>query len=266
MKGLLLAAAALAAVAGMSGAPSGASPARHSPRLHQVSAGQQPLRLQQRCVTAAERRRVVRFTASDRTRLIGLVLGAGARGVVLAHQGGRPGNLCGWVPYARALAAGGYRVILFDHRGRGSSGRAPRWQNWQRVDLDVAAATGVLRKRGVRSVVLAGASLGGTAVLTAAITIQPPVQGVVSLSAPETFVRLDGRAAAAKLVVPILFLATEDDAGGQFATDARTLFDAAAVTDKRVEIFPGFVHGEPMLRDPAVKSLVDSWIAAHQAA
>ena len=250
----LLAAALAASVSTPVLQPAGATTARRTPP---------PLRLQERCVTQVERRRVVRSSASDRTRLIGLVLGAGPRGVVLAHQGGRPGNLCNWLPYARTLAAAGYRVLLFDHRGRGSSGAAARSQNLQRVDLDVIAATALLRKRDVHSVVLAGASLGGSAVLVAATRIQPPVQGVISLSAPESFVRLDGREAAAKLAVPVLYVAAEDDTGGQFATDARTLFDATASPDKRIEIVPGYLHGAPMLELAPVRTLVDSWLASH---
>jgi hypothetical protein len=75
-----------------------------------------PLRLQQRCVTRAERRRVVRFAAVDGVRLIGVLLGSGPRAVVLAHQGGGGGaNLCIWMPYTRSLARPGYRVLAFDN-------------------------------------------------------------------------------------------------------------------------------------------------------
>ena len=54
-----------------------------------------PLRLLEPCVTRAERRRIVRFRAPDRTRLIGVMLGTGPNVVVLAPQGagGAPGDL-----------------------------------------------------------------------------------------------------------------------------------------------------------------------------
>jgi hypothetical protein len=57
-----------------------------------------PLKMTDRCVTKADRSRVVRFQASDGTRLIGLQLGAGPRGVVLAH--GYRSSLCEWLPQA----------------------------------------------------------------------------------------------------------------------------------------------------------------------
>ena len=70
-------------------------------------------------MTKAERKRVVRFQAADRIRLIGVELGSGRRGVVLAHSHRQ--SLCEWLPHARRLARGGYRVLVFDHRNHGSS-------------------------------------------------------------------------------------------------------------------------------------------------
>ena len=78
-----------------------------------------PLKLTDHCVTKADRSHVVRFAASDGTRLIGLQVGSGPRGVVLAH--GYRSSLCEWLPQARRLARGGYRVLVFDHRNHGSS-------------------------------------------------------------------------------------------------------------------------------------------------
>ena len=112
---------------------------------------------------------MVRFRAADRVRLIGVMVGRGPRGVVLAHQGGgAPPNLCSWMPYARQLARAGFRVLAFDHRNSGSSARVGSPTRAWRVDLDVRGAVAELRRRGATSVVLGGASLGGTAVLAAA--------------------------------------------------------------------------------------------------
>ncbi len=130
-----------------------------------------PLRLRETCVTRAERRRVLRFTASDRVRLIGVVFGRGPRAVILAHEGNS--DLCLWVPYARALAARGYRVLAFDHRGDGSSGRAGSRARRDRVDYDVLGAIRAMRARGATNIVLAGGSLGAAAVLSAAAAGEP---------------------------------------------------------------------------------------------
>jgi dienelactone hydrolase len=223
-----------------------------------------PLQVRHRCVTAAERRRAVRFTASDATRLIGVMFGAGPRTVVLAHQGGgAAANLCSWVSYARRLAAAGYRVLAFDHRRFGSSGSARRAAMFYRVDLDVVAAVREFRRRGAQSVVVGGASLGGAAAVAAAASIQPPVQGVISFAAPRFYRTVNAIAAARRLAVPALFVSAVEDE--PFATDARALYAAAPSADKRLELFPGFEHGAPVLRDPAARALVDAWIATHSA-
>jgi alpha-beta hydrolase superfamily lysophospholipase len=218
-----------------------------------------PLRLYEQCVSAAERRGIVRFTAVDGTRLIGVAFGKGSRGIVLAPQGTQ-GDLCSWVPYARVLARAGYHVLAIDHRGRGSSGSARSVANLHRVDLDVVAAAKALRRRGATRIVLGGASLGGTAVLAAAPRITPAVAGVVTFGAPQTYVRVDAVAAVRRVTVPLLLVAAEDDS--PFDDDARALYAAAASDDKRLEIFPGAVHGAPQLRTPAIRKLVDEWIAA----
>ena len=263
-----------AAVAGLTvvlvGVPA-ASPAAEPPSSRTRTAGSAvallppPLQLRQRCVTAGERRRIVRFTAGDRTRLIGLDLGRGPRGVVLAHQGGggAPGNLCAWMPYARHLVARGYHVLVFDHRGFGSSGIAPKPDNYHRVDIDVVAAVRVLRARGAASVILGGASLGGDAALGAATRIRPSVQGVTTFGSPSSYVRIDGIAAVRQLDVPLLFVSAADD--GSFADDARRLYEAARSTDKQLAIFPGAEHGAPLLRREEVRAVVDAWIDARTA-
>jgi dienelactone hydrolase len=220
------------------------------------------LRLQQRCVTRAERRRIVRFTAIDRVRLIGVLLGSGPRAVVLAHQGGRGGDdLCVWMPYARSLARAGYRVLAFDHRGHGSSGQASSVSRFSRVDYDVIGALRLLRARGARAIVLAGGSLGGAAVIAAGAAAQPPVQGVISFASPTSFGRVDALAAARNLHVPALFLSADGDEG--FPEAAQALYDATPPGDKRIWVFPGTRHGAPVLRDAAVKAYVDGWIREH---
>ena len=220
---------------------------------------QRPLKLRETCGTKAERARVVRVRASDRVRLIGVELGSGPRGVVLAHQGAS--NLCIWLPYARSLAARGYRVLVFDHRGFGSSGRASHWRRQNRVDYDVLGAIRVIRARGATSVVLAGGSLGGAAVLSAAALTTPPVNGVISLASPSQFALIDVFGAVAAFRVPALFLAAERDA--EFPDVAQELYARCASTDKQLVITPGAVHGIPLLRDPQVRVLVDDFVARH---
>jgi dienelactone hydrolase len=51
-----------------------------------------------------------------------------------------------------------------------------------------------------------------------------------------------------QLAVPVLFLASADDAG--FADDARTMFASVQEQAKQLEIFPGRAHGTAILSGP----------------
>jgi alpha-beta hydrolase superfamily lysophospholipase len=256
-----LAAIALALVASGGQAAYGQPTTGAEPRA--TLTAPRPLQLKERCVSRAERRRVVRFTAADRVRLIGVEFGRGPNALVLAHQGGGAAGptLCSWVPYARSLARAGFRVLAFDHRGYGSSSKPSRPPVLFRIDEDVVAAVRTIRRRGATRIVVGGASLGGAAVVGAAARIQPAVQGVFTLGSPQAFGAVDAVAAARTLQVPALFTAAVDD--DPFNDDARALFDACASIDKRLELFPGSRHGSPTLRDPRAKALVDAWVAAH---
>jgi alpha-beta hydrolase superfamily lysophospholipase len=207
------------------------------------------------------------FRAADGTKLVGHRFGGkrpGARtAVVLAHMS--EGDLCVWVPHARRLAARGFFAFPFDLRGHGfSEGR----RNPRRAAADVAAAVRAVRALGGRKVVVVGASLGGIAGVIATPTLRPPLQGVVAVSAPAAIPgELDARAVAPRLRVPVLYLAAEQDQNGpyDFAADAQALYDATGTAEKRLELFPGSLHGtflvdgsaqaraelERFLRDPA---------------
>ena len=192
-------------------------------------------------------------------RLIGVELGSGPRGVVLAHQGAS--NLCIWLPYARSLAARGYRVLVFDHRGFGSSGRASHWRRQNRVDYDVLGAMRAIRARGATSVVLAGGSLGGAAVLSAAALATPAVDGVISLASPPTFGPIDPSRPWRHSDPPRS--SSRASSTASFPRPPGCCTTAAPPPDKQLAIVPGAVHGITLLRDPQVRALVDDFIARH---
>jgi len=215
-----------------------------------------PPPLRETCLTQAERKGVARFVAGDGTRLLGVVVGSGPRGVALGHES--DSDLCSWMPYARKLAAAGVRVLALSHRGHGSSGNARLPANRRRLDLDFAAAVSVLRSRGVDRVFLGGASMGGTGAVVAAAAHPDSVAGVVSISAPTRFSTLDALAQARSLRVPALYLAAREDE--PFATDAQALHDASAWPDKRLVVFDGARHGTQLLRDAPVAELVTRFV------
>lgn len=207
----------------------------------------QPLRLSEACATPAERASTLRFFASDDTPLAGVVLGAGSRGLVLAH--GQGGDVCEWLPYARDFAAAGYRVLVYDAR------------SGLRVDLDSAAAIEALRRSGSEHVIAMGSSMGAIAGLIGSASLASAPAAVVSLSAPASFGPLNALPAVARLPAPTFFAASETDE--PFVSDARSLYAASAATDKRLEILPGGVHGSAMLQDAAFRGRVEAFIAAH---
>jgi dienelactone hydrolase len=200
----------------------------------------------------------VRFKAGDGTKLAGLTFGRGRTAVVFAHELG--GGACQWLPYARTLATKGYRTLAFDFRGYGSSQRRTGSAKW-RLPMDVNAAAKQARKLGARRVILVGASMGGTAVLTAAVNAQPPVDAVVSLSGPKEFGRMKAEAAVARLTVPVLYMVGALDQ--DFVGDARTLYDATASQDKKLEVRDTGEHGVRLLTEPAARTLFEQFLAAH---
>src|SRR5690349_6838581 len=63
------------------------------------------------CADIASHGKQARFATPAGTRLVGIELGAGPKGVVLAHQ--NASNLCEWLPYGERLAGRGYHVLAF---------------------------------------------------------------------------------------------------------------------------------------------------------
>lgn len=226
--------------------------------LADVAAGPPRLQLSERCVTKSERRKAIRFLAADSTRLIGLELGSGRRGLLLAH--GHHQNVCEWIRHGRRYARSGYRVLLFDHRNHGSSTYTKR--RYWRVDHDVVGAVRTLRKRGARTVIVAGSSMGATAALVGAAAAQPPVDGVVSLSAPTNISSVNAQAAVQRLAVPTLFVAAEQD--DPFNADAQTLFNASVAREKQLEVLPGSAaHGSGLLASASIRTLFDEFLRVH---
>jgi pimeloyl-ACP methyl ester carboxylesterase len=194
------------------------------------------------CYPASAHARVVHFVTSDRLRLVGYELGHGPRGVVLAHQ--YRGDACQWSSYGPSLAKAGYHVLAFDFRGFGRSPTGPGG-----IDLDVRAAASKLRTLGARTIVLIGASMGGTAVLTAAADLQPPPAAVVSLSGPASFDLMSALDTVPRLLMPKLFIVGANDI--QFVQDARDLYRRAR-GPKQLLVIPAGDHGVALLDNPAV--------------
>lgn len=182
--------------------------------------------------------RIVGFTTSDGVELTGEVRGDGSVGVVLAHM--FPNDRTAWSSFASSLADRGYLALTFDFRGYGDSGGT---KDIPAITADVLAAVEAIREEGAVTVVLVGASMGGSASLLAAA--QAEVDGVVTLSAARTFMGLNVTEQDAALIdEPKLFLAAQDDAS---APDTAQLLFSASRPPKEVHIVTGGDHGTDML-------------------
>jgi dienelactone hydrolase len=219
------------------------------------------------CLTGTERSGVVRFRSPNGASLGGVVIGAGRTGVVLVQ--GSTGDLCVWMPYARRLAGLGYQVLAFDLNGLGSSGASPGNPGDARFDQDVMGAATLLRSRGASTVLLIGASLGGSAVLVAAAELSPPATGVIDIAGGDPVSKLDTDAAARRLRIPVLYLV---GAGDNHVDQAhlRAVYAATVATDRRLDVIAdSYAHGVNLLdpqmepQAPAARQIVEGFLAAH---
>jgi pimeloyl-ACP methyl ester carboxylesterase len=205
------------------------------------------------CLNDGEK--VVRFPAGDAT-LPGVVLGTGSVGIVFGHQ--TDGDLCQWMPAAHTFAAQGYRTLVFDFAGYGRA----RGTTTPTTTSDVVSASEYLKTLGVTRVALIGASLGGAAVVTAAVHASLPVAAVISLSGSAQL-KTDAEPvdAAAKLGAPLLCVAAKADQRGAFATVATGMCPASGPGPRQLLLVDGSDHGVVLYRaHPDVKVAVDGFL------
>jgi pimeloyl-ACP methyl ester carboxylesterase len=184
----------------------------------------------------------VSFQTEDGLTLGGHLYGSGNWGVVLCHM--YPADQTSWRAFAEELAQQGYQVLTFDFRGYGDSEGD---KDIPHIDRDVTAAVRYLVDSGASEVVVIGASMGGTAALKAAVTFQAMSSfrfaGVATLSAPVEFQGLSAADEVPELVVPLLFIAAEDDVG---AAGAHQLEDLSGGSGD-LQIVAGSDHGTNLL-------------------
>lgn len=180
----------------------------------------------------------VAFRASDGVTLRGHLWPGGPTAVVFSHMYGTTQAV--WYDLARRLVAQGYTVLTFDFRGVGrSSGRLVI----AHVYRDTLAAVRYIRGRNPRRVVLAGASMGGTASLVAAG--HTPVEGLIVIASGMVFQGLDVRPHLPDLRMPKLFIVGARDA--PFSTSVRTMHGRTP-PPKQLLTIPTALHGTYMFR------------------
>jgi dienelactone hydrolase len=188
------------------------------------------------CVHGSATAKLVHFGSGG--RLAGVALGHGRAGVVFANQSDE--DLCGWLPFARATAAQGLRVLAFDY-GSGAPQR------------EVAAAAGELRRLGATRIVLVGASKGAKAAILAEAARPRLAMALVALSPERSLQGADVLPAAHRLRVPTLFVVSAHDPYS--AEDTPTLAHAASRAPAHLVTVPGAAHGVDLVRDVSVATV-----------
>jgi pimeloyl-ACP methyl ester carboxylesterase len=205
----------------------------------------------------------VSFASADGVTLEGRLFGGGEIGVVLSHM--LPADQTSWWGFADQLAGEGYLVLTYDFRGYcpgGDAGCSKGEKNIDAIWQDVLGAIDFIRSQGAQRVVLAGASMGGTASLVAAAQPGVDVGAVVTLSAPTS---IEGLTADAEVLTHVavakLFIAGAGD--GQAADSAQTLYDQSP-PPKRLEILATGDHGTDILdgnQSGPARSLIIDFLA-----
>lgn len=181
---------------------------------------------------------------------------------MLVHES--PGDLCGWLPYAKTLTAAGIRVLALDLRGFGDS-RPPDRVPYYAYDRDLHAAIARLRSDGAHRVFLIGASYGGATVLTYGSRLE--TSGVISFSGELTltFNGLNADAGVKQLRAPLLLVGSHHDRYLPVAEALKLLRDARS-KDKRTALYPGAFHGWDIVEDAPyaakARALVLAWLRA----
>ncbi len=204
------------------------------------------------CLKSRDHATPVRF--GPHKLLGGYVLGNGSRVVVLAHQS--DGDSCQMLPLARRLTAVGYRSLAYDSAGSASSAGPPP-AGWTRAD-DVTAAVGYARDHGARRVYLLGASMGGYAVLGANMSLRPPADAVVSLSAPATYPDGGKPVDVRHFKSPLLLVVARGDSAFLGSNRAFARQDNKSV----LRVLPGANHGVDMVDERVWKSIAE-FLRAH---
>ncbi|MBA2679600.1 MAG: alpha/beta fold hydrolase [Ktedonobacteraceae bacterium] len=136
---------------------------------------------------------------------------------------------------AQRLASRGYQVLAYDFRGSGDSAGP---EDVTTLHTDLSAAVAFARKQGATSIVLLGASMGGTA--TIQVAAREKVTAIITLSAPQNFSEVNVSDKEVKAInAPKLFVNSESD---DYAKDTKNMYTLAS-TPKEIKMYAGYAHG-----------------------
>lgn len=181
---------------------------------------------------------------------LGVDIHGAGRPLLLVHGAGEDAGML--ASQARSLAAAGYRVIAYDRRGTGRSGR----RGWPGNGADQHAddAADLLRALGVDRATVLGVSSGAVVALALAARHPEMVDQVVAWEPPAAGVIPGGPEAAAELMRPVddHLAAHPDDWPGAQAVLLAQITGAPVAADDPA-LAAARANAEPMVRDdPAI--------------
>jgi len=106
------------------------------------------------------------------------------------------------------------------------------------------AAIAFAYQQGATKIVLLGASMGGTATLQVAVSVQ--VAAVITLSGPQDFGNSVSDAQVKAISAPKLFINSQND---DYASQTTHMYDVASAP-KEIHLYPGSAHGTAIFDDP----------------
>jgi pimeloyl-ACP methyl ester carboxylesterase len=186
-----------------------------------------------------------RLVAIGDTTLAVSMRGAGPA-VLLIHGGGEDAELLG--DQAAGLAGAGYRVIAYDRRGTGRSGRANWPGNGAEQHADDAAA--LLTALRINRAIVLGLSSGAVIALALAVRHPQLVRRVIAWEPPAVGALPDGAAINDAIMAPINDYLAEHPAdyqGAHAVLLSRILGIPVAVDDPAFG--SAWANSEPMIRD-----------------
>ena len=182
------------------------------------------------------------ITTDDGLRLDARLFAADPeRLVILLHM--YDANQQSWFGTASMLRDRGISALTLDFRGYGASEGDVEPAD---IDRDMRAALSFAHARGYRHIVLVGASMGGTAAIVTAA--KEPVDGVITLSAPDLFRGLDASKAAKDVRVPLAMIAAKGDTSAEHTVE--TFKERSYVDPGQTLLVDGRAHGTDLLDSP----------------
>jgi pimeloyl-ACP methyl ester carboxylesterase len=181
------------------------------------------------------------------------------KGVLLVHM--EKGSANDWEFFVKRLKRAGFTTLAIDLRGHGGSKMASgslKKEDWAKMKADVVAGVDWLEKKGVKDMVVIGASIGANLVLQVA-TEDERISQTVLLSPGHNIkgVRVEGL--LARYGERPLFIAVSAEDG--YASKTGLLLDSQAQGPHTLEILSGAGKGSVMLdREPGLASTIQNWI------